>query len=126
MKDDDIKRTQDNSKHNVVLAAINKYIATNPKLHKISSADLHIICDVTSERGIIDGIKTLRKCSMPIAEERLLYVPTSSTSTFYDFVQSKCQDWYIEERTSLGLKDAKDIIDFLVANNMCTRGPVTA
>ena len=140
MRDDDIKQTQDdnskqmgdnskqmgdNSKHNVVLAAINKFIATKPGLLQIRSIALHDICEATSDSGVVSGTRMLRNCSMPIGKGKLLCVPTSTTGAFYDFVYDECQEWYIEEGPMLGLKDAKDIIDFLVYNEMCTRGPTT-
>lgn len=107
-----------NSKHQVVLNAINKFIATK-ELREINSSDLYAIIGITSAGGIDSGIKMLQQYSKTIVEEKLRCVPFSTPNSFYSFVQSECQDWYIKERHMLSQEDAQDIIKFLVVNDMC-------
>lgn len=116
---------KDNSKHNVILTAINKYIGTYPYLRQISSQDLHTICEICSSNGIVDAIKKLRMYTTSNKLDQSISFPWTSPNEFTKFVMANCQNWYIEEGPRLGLKDAKDIIDFLILNEMCTKGPVT-
>jgi hypothetical protein len=95
-----------------LLDAINRFIASsNPNLEVLDTYQLSIVQELIKLEHIVPAIKQLRELTKttkcPMIHKR-------ENSTFVRFLNS--EDISLGKENKLGLKEAKDVIDFLNDN----------